>query len=696
MRRDYIYNFRAKVVEKSDLILGPDNSYYFKMVVDNGKSKMSVVQWFGGSVFFPIVHVDEEYYFLQYMSKTNIPEFSGIPDAPVSLHANSSSRLSPASLVTNQEPEKERTLETISAQKLVAISLKNPEKFLAEIPRLPEILFAKILGLLNYKEAFDVYYQAQKVIPSLLMTTICNNFEYDLTHALRNHPTQAIPNDCYLHDVFANINLFKFTTRDQHEIDLPKIFTRGDKNTTKNSPIVPSMEEFKRRFHIFTGGLLEGLDWTNVICAGGSVLACLLNNVPAECKTDEEISDYFLHKSPFAKSDIDLFILNTPSKSNYYYDRDIYADQIQNAYQIISQNLAKKGVSAFCCQTKSCVSIVSQFPHRTIQLVFAHSSPVFVLANFDLDCCCVGYDGKTVWASPRAIRAITRRYNLGNPLKISPSYEHRALKYGLRGFSFAFPGLDRAKVQRSEIKQWGSTILGNLLFLEQGQYKESEGTTDNGNDLREEDGKKKGEEESSEEVEEGGEEWEGGDWYWGDEQVRDGEAIGEGGRGRGRGDGGRGGRGRGEGGRGRGGGGGGGGIGEGGGNGWGNGRGGIWMKQQILPKRDSEQYSPEINWGPETTKEQLMEKMKSSPEVFTVVNDLEELINLNTSEVANWGKAYFGLTRLEINNHKTRYLPLYWVGSTLGDEKFKFEDPHYTHVLREWVFLEQLEIFGYY
>jgi hypothetical protein len=55
-----------------------------------------------------------------------------------------------------------------------------------------------------------------------------------------------------------------------------KLFTApGTSDDDYNPPalaIAPSIEEWKRRFNILTYGLLEGMDWSNVLCAGGSIL----------------------------------------------------------------------------------------------------------------------------------------------------------------------------------------------------------------------------------------------------------------------------------------------------------------------------------------------------------------------------------------------------------------------------------------
>ena len=40
----------------------------------------------------------------------------------------------------------------------------------------------------------------------------------------------------------------------------------------KELSIVPTIEEFKNRFYLFHQGVLDGLNWTNILCAGGCVL----------------------------------------------------------------------------------------------------------------------------------------------------------------------------------------------------------------------------------------------------------------------------------------------------------------------------------------------------------------------------------------------------------------------------------------
>jgi len=83
-----------------------------------------------------------------------------------------------------------------------------------------------------------------------------------------------------------------------------------------------------------------------------------------------------------------------------------------------------------------------------------YESPAEVLLVFDVDCCCLGFDGDRVWALPRAVRAIQYGTNLLNPLHAWPSkasYEFRVVKYSLRGYSISVPGLEDVRLDLSKI-----------------------------------------------------------------------------------------------------------------------------------------------------------------------------------------------------------------------------------------------------
>lgn len=91
--------------------------------------------------------------------------------------------------------------------------------------------------------------------------------------------------------------------------------------------------------------------------------------------------------------------------------------------------------------------MIAQYPYRSVQIVLRlYKSPAEVLAGFDVDAPSCAYDGKTVWANPRALVAMIRQANTVDMTRRSPSYEVRLAKYATRGFEVYIPDLDRKAV----------------------------------------------------------------------------------------------------------------------------------------------------------------------------------------------------------------------------------------------------------
>ncbi|KAI0255298.1 hypothetical protein BJV78DRAFT_1151713 [Lactifluus subvellereus] len=110
-----------------------------------------------------------------------------------------------------------------------------------------------------------------------------------------------------------------------------------------------------------------------------------------------------------------------------------------------------------CVRTKHTVSIHSQYPYRSIQIVLRlYSSPAEVLAGFDVDAPCCAYDGDRVWSNTVDM---TRR---------SPSYEVRLAKYSSRGFEVYIPGLKRSEIDPTIYERAVGRVQGlaRLLAIE--------------------------------------------------------------------------------------------------------------------------------------------------------------------------------------------------------------------------------------
>ena len=120
-------------------------------------------------------------------------------------------------------------------------------------------------------------------------------------------------------------------------------------------------------------------------------------------------------------------------------------------------------------RTKNAVTIVSEYPTRHIQIVLRlYKSVSEILTGFDVDCACVAYDGKQVWAAPRALAAFATQTNSIDLTRRSPSYENRLSKYSHRGFEVYWPLLDRSRVDPTIYERAFNRVLGlaRLLVLE--------------------------------------------------------------------------------------------------------------------------------------------------------------------------------------------------------------------------------------
>ena len=124
------------------------------------------------------------------------------------------------------------------------------------------------------------------------------------------------------------------------------------------------------------GGAFRNMNWDHVLVAGGAVLGCLLPN--------------FRAGNGFAKSDIDLFLHGlTPDAAN---------QKLQEVLQSVSQTTQLEDVVV----SSHAVTIVGVRPHRHVQIILRlYISPLEVLSGFDIDSCCVGFDGVDIWATKR-------------------------------------------------------------------------------------------------------------------------------------------------------------------------------------------------------------------------------------------------------------------------------------------------------
>ena len=174
---------------------------------------------------------------------------------------------------------------------------------------------------------------------------------------------------------------------------------------------------FTEAFGNATGGMLRGLDWANVLAAGGKVLGTL-------CMAKDVV-----------ESDVDLYI--------YGLDAEQANQKVRHIYQVWSDNLPVHTPEKFVVKNPKTINFLASYPYCRIQIVLKLiSSPTEALLNFDLDVCAVGFDGSRVLMLPRCARAIETGYSIftmdliwGHHLSNRrETQESRVFKYADRGF----------------------------------------------------------------------------------------------------------------------------------------------------------------------------------------------------------------------------------------------------------------------
>jgi hypothetical protein len=112
-----------------------------------------------------------------------------------------------------------------------------------------------------------------------------------------------------------------------------------------------------------------------------------------------------------------------------------------------------------------------------------YKTPSEVLHGFDVDCCCIGYDGSKIWLSERCFFSLNNMINVVDFDRLSPTYEYRLSKYARRyqlrshllaggevsnAFAIYVPSFDLRKYDRVSILD----TVGTLKIIRQGTIKE--------------------------------------------------------------------------------------------------------------------------------------------------------------------------------------------------------------------------------
>ena len=198
----------------------------------------------------------------------------------------------------------------------------------------------------------------------------------------------------------------------------PEVLVEGSNDTN-----FVNRHDFNRRFQLVTHGLLNYIDWNNVIVAGG----CISNSINS-----------VVNFGDVSESDVDMFLVGL--------DEDGVRSKIQELIGDIKAAVYDRPDTRDMdiLINKYVISLIVHLPYGKkikLQIIYnrLYKCIYEILAGFDVDACAVAYDGSEVYLTARSLSAFQNRMNVVDLSRRSPSYEHRLHKYVSRGFGIYIP-----------------------------------------------------------------------------------------------------------------------------------------------------------------------------------------------------------------------------------------------------------------
>eukprot|EP01125_Pyxidicula_operculata_P001312 TRINITY_DN11207_c0_g1_i1.p1 TRINITY_DN11207_c0_g1~~TRINITY_DN11207_c0_g1_i1.p1 ORF type:complete len:740 (-),score=168.33 TRINITY_DN11207_c0_g1_i1:95-2278(-) len=318
------------------------------------------------------------------------------------------------------------------------LSKQNQDSIEALVKHIDVSFFDVLHQIFHHSERLQKAVTIEKYMESYILLERVYSIIWSNNHFLLKFPGMESQ---ILLSPFKNKELFSY--KSSEECNFPSLLNHkeligvGPKSDIQfGSPsIVDDVATFNKHFDAFTNNIFKGFDWkdgTNfTICAGGGTIpACMtpLSNKEIE-KDDEKLKQFYLEKYP--SSDIDLFII--ASKVTHWVA----------AVERILKHLKDKVGEVIFLHTQETITIITGYPNRNIQIpkkYFPQMNKLLIYA--DLDCTAMGFDGETVYATPRSMVSLNYLWNIATNrsknirLKV---YEDRLAKYSQRGYKVVLP-----------------------------------------------------------------------------------------------------------------------------------------------------------------------------------------------------------------------------------------------------------------
>eukprot|EP01112_Ceratiomyxa_fruticulosa_P018843 TRINITY_DN6083_c0_g1_i1.p1 TRINITY_DN6083_c0_g1~~TRINITY_DN6083_c0_g1_i1.p1 ORF type:complete len:771 (-),score=149.14 TRINITY_DN6083_c0_g1_i1:48-2360(-) len=252
-------------------------------------------------------------------------------------------------------------------------------------------------------------------------------------------------------DVFQEYHTFTIEPEDDFETKLGVGRILKKERGLVGSPSIVNVDQFRLQFNAFTRGLLQNLNWNNVVVMGGAVIGSLLSLPPHVQNNYDSIVTYYSEESAFKGSDIDIYI--------YGLDKDATIAKIKQIHSLFEKFKEEHNLDLVVTSNDHIMTLSLFYPYRNTQLPVGRFKDIFhILSGADLDSTCFAYNGKTVYTLPRGRLSVNRKWNYINTdaqynSRESPFFEQRILKYNHRGFTIVAPKYKRSEQLLLELQE---------------------------------------------------------------------------------------------------------------------------------------------------------------------------------------------------------------------------------------------------
>ena len=307
-----------------------------------------------------------------------------------------------------------------------------------------------------------------------------------LRHLFATDRNNPLLKDPYIHliNVFENERIRSSFTKEDPPKHIPLLFNFENplealemtERTHTSPPPCPTMcstrAQFISQFNAFTHGIFKDMNWNNIVCAGGAVIASMLSHekdkIPeesidlswdiddtcAELEREEDTEEetftdsdeenpstsntsllgfghnitrnqelaFSISRSPWYNSDVDLFLIGLTEQQAEEKIYEIFTLFKNNLCTVALENYPNIGYDdvddILVVRTEHTVTFHFKYPLRPVQIILRiYKSLSEVLMGFDCDCVTFGFDGSQLFCLPRGRRAINTRCNLVDPGK---------------------------------------------------------------------------------------------------------------------------------------------------------------------------------------------------------------------------------------------------------------------------------------